>query len=438
MSFSIPFSLLDDETTYDMIATKTTIKQRSGKSFIPGDLLVAKCYDMVPSTKGGGRCYLPLGMWSDIYDTFPMRKWKKLSSTKNSIELFSVETDPKGYRDQNIVYELAVNKLSANHAVLLALPTGFGKTTLGIKLSCHLGLKTLILCHISIVNKRWLADYQKLTGLQVQLVKGKKLDPKADVYIMGVLKAKSFSRQDFSDIGTVIFDEAHIASMTAFTETLFLLQPKYLIGLSATPFRTDGMDGLFNPFFGNDFIYRKEIKNFTIYKVCTPFVPDIEFKKIGNQLRLDWTTAVNSLAYNPKRQDFVAELAVKNYKEHRILILTDRTELANQLYKKCRALLGITNKKDSTVQLLVGKTSTYDKDCRILIAGMKKAGVGFDDDTLTMLIMASDTQQIIQYEGRIRTSNNVIYHLVDNCSTCENHWNVCQEWYVEKEVLSYL
>ena len=67
-----------------------------------------------------------------------------------------------------------------------------------------------------------------------------------------------------------------------------------------------------------------------------------------------------------------------------------------------------------------------------MICGFKKGGVGLDDPNLTMGIIASDTRDIRQYEGRIRCTDNTIYHFVDNYCSFENHWDECCEWYEQK------
>jgi len=37
-----------------------------------------------------------------------------------------------------------------------------------------------------------------------------------------------------------------------------------------------------------------------------------------------------------------------------------------------------------------------------------------------------------QYEGRIRTTDNIIYHLVDYYKPFQSHWEECEQWYSEK------
>ena len=58
-----------------------------------------------------------------------------------------------------------------------------------------------------------------------------------------------------NDIGTVIIDEAHVATKTCFTQSLFKFRPYYLIGLTATPDRADGLHNLYKPFFEDLQIY---------------------------------------------------------------------------------------------------------------------------------------------------------------------------------------
>lgn len=71
----------------------------------------------------------------------------------------------------------------------------------------------------------------------------------------------------------------------------------------------------------------------------------------------------------------------------------------------------------------------YNKNARINVAGRMKCGVGLNDSELTMAIICSDTKDVRQYEGRIRNTNNIVYHLVDNYKTFENHYQECETWY---------
>jgi superfamily II DNA or RNA helicase len=226
------------------------------------------------------------------------------------------------------------------------------------------------------------------------------------------------------DIGFVIVDEAHVATLLTFTNTLLKFCPKYLLGLSATPKRPDGLHRIFPLYFGTEYVVRFETKNFNVIKVETPFKPKIEHHFVNGRAVMNWSVVINSLSTNEERQNLAVSLAIK-HADQRIMILCNRVEQCIDIYNK------LLSKKQHT-EILVGKTKKWDKSCRILVAGTKKAGVGFNDPTLTMLILLSDTKDVAQFEGRIRTTDNIIYDIVDDNKTLENHWETRKKWYEKR------
>lgn len=376
--------------------------------------------------------YIPLGTWRHFLDDFPIQRYRK-TNVKCKKKLLTLETDPKKYRDQDVIFQEALEHLKREHTVFLALATGCGKTSLGNYFTGYLKLPTLILSHLDSVSEQWEKEFKDFSNAKVQRIKGNKpIDPTADVYICGVLKAKTLKREDVSHIGLVIFDEAHIATITAFSNSLLKFQPKYVIGLSATPVRADGMQKLLTMYFGpkDNFIIRREIKNFTVYKVETPYQPEIKYQMVKGRMTPNWTHITNTIAYNTERHNYIAKLCIK-HKDHRILVLSDRTEQSQAIYD-------LLIQAEESVQLIIGtkkvKKITDEKlKSRIIVGASKKVGTGFDDPTLTMLILASDCKNVAQWEGRIRTIDNIIYDLVDDYRTFENHWEKFREpWFIER------
>ena len=376
--------------------------------------------------------YIPLGTWRHFLDEFPEREYRR-TTVKCKKQLLTIETDPKGYRDQDVVFQEALAHLKREHTVFLALATGFGKTSVSNFFTAHLKLPTLILSHLDSVSEQWEQEFKTYSTAKVQRIKGNKpIDPTADVYICGVLKAKTLNREDVAHIGLIIFDEAHIATITAFSNSLLKFQPRYVIGLSATPTRADGMQKLLTMYFGpkKNFVHRNEVKDFTVYKVETPYKPEIKYQMVKGRMVPDWTRITNTIAYNKERQRYIADLCIKQ-QDHRILVLSDRTEQAQGIYDL------LINEGES-VQLLIGtkkvkKIVDESLKSRIIIGASKKVGTGFDDPTLTMLILASDCKNVAQWEGRIRTSNNIIYDFVDDYGAFENHFRKHREpWYLKK------
>lgn len=378
----------------------------------------------------------------DLYNRYEDKLKKCLVKTKKpkrkyklKYELLTKETDPKKYRDQDVVAYDASVLLNTKKRVYLNLPTGFGKSKTGIYLSTFLEGKILVICGVSIVNDQWVEDFkenvtvyddktQKYRPVNVQYVKTKNLDPSADVYVMGVLKLSKMDHCDpeLYNIKTVVYDEAHMVTETACTSSLLKVNASYLICLSAT--YDKGIYQLLSPYVGppEEYIKRKEIKNFTVVKYYTQYMPEVKYKMMYGKRILDWTTIVNSLAKNTKRQQEIATLAIRHPKDF-ILILLSRVE-------ECQELTSyLKEQKEDACHIKDDKSS---HNHRILVGTIKIIGTGYNNPRLTMLILGIDLKDVRQFEGRIRTADNIIYDIIDKFPTCYNHAKLRQKWYISK------
>ena len=363
------------------------------------------------------------GSKETLMDIFPNENCGIHINVKFTGELYSKK------RDQDVVMNEALNKLKEHYSVLLALHTGYGKTICGAYAIAKLGLKTMILCKQTELHIQWIETLKNFTNANVQIIKDSaltmELDPKYDVYIMGIQKAGKASPETFKDIGLLIIDEVHVVFAESCSKALLNFFPKYLIGLSATPDRKDGLDKLFQAYFGkkDEYIVRTEVKNFTVIKYNTGFEPEITTNYRGI---LDWSVVLNSLAYDPNRQKLIVKIA-QSYPNEKILMLSRRID-------EIKGVVELLKQSGENVATLYGsqKRKQMSPDFRILVASEAKAGVGFDDSSLTMLILLTDSTDVRQFEGRIRQSNNIVIDLVDNFSVFENHWLKRESWYLQR------
>lgn len=370
---------------------------------------------------------IPLLKWDILYEEFPNSK--ELFEDRNlnfNGELFTAENDPKNKkRDQDVVAKEAMDMISESHSVLLGCHTGFGKTCLASYITTELSLKTVVLCHIDGLKAQWKEALESFTDCKVKIVTKKShLLDDADVYIIGVMKASKFSKDDFVDVGLVIVDEIHLVTELIFTNVLFLFEPYALVGLSATPDRKDGLGKLFDIYFGNNKIYRKEVKNFTVIKYQTYYCPDIVYKFYKGTMIYDWTKMINQMSNMKDRWETIGDICI-NHPEEKIVILCDRNNFAKGI---CEYLI----RQGEDVELFIGSKKNRDKTKRILITGQKKFGTGTDDPSLTMMILACDTKDARQLEGRIRTNDNLIYDIVDDFPTFQKHWDKRRVWYKKR------
>lgn len=370
--------------------------------------------------------------------TFPYRKeeYTPINLTF-TFDLLTAETDPmKRGRDQDVLVRQALERLHEKHSVFIAAFTGFGKTSTAIYMMCALGLKVGLLCHNDTLKGQWKEEILRFTNgkAKVQIVgsgASSKLDPDADVYIIGVMKAANMHPDDLIDIGTVIIDEAHICSEKAFTNSLLRFRPMYLIGLSATPDRKDGLDGLLDFFFGppSDFVVRTEVKKFTVFKYKTKWCPEPSYTTVRGEEVINWSKFISDLACIEERWKEIANIAI-SHPNHKIMILCDRQEMAKKMYHYFESV-------GESSELLIGTKKTWDKSKRILVAGVKKGGTALNDPSLNLLIIAADTQDVRQMEGRIRQTENVVYVVIDNYRAFERHWAKQKKWFLQRGASIY-
>lgn len=372
-----------------------------------------------------GMCWFPFALSDDIECVH--KSFDDFSPSSYDVKgvLYTLETDPKGLeRDQQQVWREAVNSLKKTNRVFMNLSTGFGKSALAVHVASIVKRgKIMVTVFNSTVQKQWKRTFKDFSNAKVQHVVGKKpLDPTAHVYIVGLKKASAADRSFFSSISTLIIDEVDQLPAKTLIQTMKLIAPVYLIGLTATINRDDNMHQALYSYFGDrsTFIKRFITKDFDVIKYQTQFKPTVEYKDDGG---IDDCVLTASIAYNEKRQSMIAELC-RTYFEEKILVLSKRIEEIEAIYNLLKETESVDYKTTHKVN--------WDTNCRILIGGFQSCGRGVDIPNLSVLILASSVNHVEQNEGRIRANNNLIIDIVDNHPIYDRRWAKRKTWYVKR------
>ena len=131
-------------------------------------------------------------------------------------------------------------------AAQLVLPCGFGKTIVGIKTAVELGRTTVILVSDRGLQRQWLDRLgTHAPDLKVGVIQGKKADFEGkDVcvcMVQSLFKPNKYPAALFDYFGTVIIDEHHMMAAREFSKVVPHFSARYLLALSATPDRDDGL-----------------------------------------------------------------------------------------------------------------------------------------------------------------------------------------------------
>ena len=317
------------------------------------------------------------------------------------------------------------------HDGILSLHTGGGKTVCALYIASQLKLPTLVIVHNSFLRDQWEERVKGfLPKARIGRIQGDLCeieDREIIIAMLQTLSMKTISILKFRPLGLVIVDECHHIASEVFVQALPKVTSKYMLGLSATPTRKDGLMFVANWFLG-PLLYTsdtgdKEDRGVHVevyeYKNDDPVFNEILYNAQGVMFT---SLMINKLAECEDRTRWLVEILsdVLDETPHRqVLVLSDRVQhtkdilaaLPESLRTKA-AILSTDVKAAARAEFCATKT--------ILIATYAMCKEGFDVPTLNTLVMATPRPDVDQIVGRIlrveksaRTATPLILDLVD-------------------------
>ena len=327
--------------------------------------------------------------------------------------------------EQKIVKDEAMTRLNSHGSVLISCYPGYGKTCMAIYIASKIKLKTIVLCNRIVLINQWKSSINSFCPqATVQILSAKSVMEDCDFYIINAANVQKHSRDFYKEIGLVILDEIHLLMAEKMSHCMRYLIPRYVIGLSATPYRMDGLNVLMDMYAGTYKIVRKLFRKHTVYRVDTGFKPEVKLNRMG---KVDWGSVLESQCGNTERNELIINI-IKKFSDRVFIVLCKRVVQAEYLETRLK-------EEGQDVTSLIGKNQEYEQKSRILIGTVGKTGVGFDHPRLNALILASDVEQyFIQYLGRVfRTQEGepLIFDLVDEYSLLAKHFKTRTAVYLE-------
>lgn len=186
---------------------------------------------------------LPRGLMRGVIELF---KSYNLDTTYLDKRFVKEEKFPKVVFDLRDEQQNAINEITKKDFSLCIAPPGFGKTLIGAKMCELRGVNTLVIVNKNMLLDQWIerfVDYFEMSKKDIGFLgKSKnKLNGKIDVATMQSLKNNIDIIKNYS---FVIVDECHHIPALTFEKIIKSFAGKYILGLSATPNRKDGMDPL--------------------------------------------------------------------------------------------------------------------------------------------------------------------------------------------------
>ena len=298
------------------------------------------------------------------------------------------------------------------HDGILSLHTGGGKTVCALFIASRLRLPTLVIVHNSFLRDQWVDRVRSfLPNARIGRIQGDICEVDGfDVVIamLQTLSMKEIPIANFKPLGLVIVDECHHIASEVFVQALPKVTSKYMLGLSATPTRKDGLMHVAHWFLG-PLLYESEhtdIRDTSIqvevyeYQNNDPVFNEILYNKQGVMFT---SLMINKLTEEKQRTQWLVEIlqdVLEESPERQILVLTDRVQHTKDILQ---ALPSSLQEKAAILSTDVhaSKRTEYCSSRSILIATYAMCKEGFDVPTLNTLMMATPRPDIDQIVGRI-------------------------------------
>lgn len=363
---------------------------------------------------------LPFGVIREFYSMYPKAEY---SLKFAPFRRFCYSSDINLYDYQQIAVEKAISKKNG----ILVMPCGSGKTQCGIEIISRLMGRALWLTHtsdllnqskeraMSVLNCDKSA-FGTITGGKVNISDGITF---ATVQTMAKLDLSQY--KDTWDI--IIVDECqHCAGsptrVTQFYKVVSSLCARYKYGLTATPYRADGLEKSMFAILG-DIIHevpKEEVAHTTcpvrVAMYQTTYTPDYDLVLAGDGT-INYSGLVQDLIGNHDRFEMVSQIVQDCSELGAVIVLANRVEYLKNLcfaYNEsqenrkaiCLSSMGTgkrakQERKDALKALDVG-------DINVIFATYQLAKEGLDVPNLRFVVLATpekDQTTVMQSAGRV-------------------------------------
>lgn len=309
-------------------------------------------------------------------------------------------------------------------------PTGGGKTVVALYCIAKRKQPALVIVHTKELMYQWhnrAVEFLNLSDNQVGLIGDGQFQIGSHVTIAIVNSLYKRAHEVKDHIGFFIVDECHRTPSRTFVEASSAFDSRYMLGLSATPYRRDKLTQVINFYMGGQLInissqelqIKSRIMKASVVVRRTLFDYDYAVDE-------DYQAMMSALTDDSARNELITEDVIRHaQKDSGVgLVISDRKD-------HCKVLYNRIAQKNVIVKLLTGDVPNKERreitaelsrgEVQVLVATSQLIGEGFDLKQLSALFLTMPvkfTGRIKQYVGRIlRTDKDkqdaIIYDYVD-------------------------
>jgi len=358
---------------------------------------------------------------SDVYITLPRGCLDDLCcllkeyGVKISLRDKTYQGERSDFRFQGSLSEeqkISAQKILENKIGVLVAPSGIGKTVIGIYVIAQRKTNTLILVHRKSLLDQWRMQLSSFLGMglkDIGEIGGGKNKPNGilDVAMIQSMERKGVINNIIENYGFIVVDECHHIPAFTFERILSHAKAKYVLGLTATPYRRDGHQPIILMQCGpicHRITEKRDVFNCTMIPRVTEFTFESSESEHISKI---WSR----LIADERRNKLITDDIIKTAQAGRHpIVITERREhlkiLADRLNEMAGDLVilygGLGRKQQKETMEKLRNCSKDSK--KIILATGSYIGEGFDEiqlDTLFVTMPISFKGKVVQYAGRL-------------------------------------
>lgn len=235
----------------------------------------------------------------------------------------------------------AVDVIGVRDQGIIEAPTGAGKTIIGLSLMHKAQQRALVLVHNKALLQQWQQVIKKLLGIEAGVIgDGKWYEGEHITIAVIQTLVKRFDQLPKlgQGYGLLMVDECHHIPATTFSAVVNELPCRYRFGLTATPWRNDGLHEIISRYIGRNLV---KISAGEVEQAGGIVGAQVVRVHVGGCCDSDGVNAydddylyhefIADLAICERRNDMLMQLATEQAWHTPTLILTDRVRHAEML-----------------------------------------------------------------------------------------------------------
>jgi superfamily II DNA or RNA helicase len=310
--------------------------------------------------------------------------------------------------------ESAVDQMLARDFGTLNAPTGSGKTVMALNMVARRRQPALVIVHTKDLAAQWVERIEAFLGIPPEacgMVAGGRVRIGSGITVALVQSLYKCADEVSRHIGFVVADECHRCPSRTFTEAVASFDARFMLGLSATPWRRDQLSRLIFWYLG-DVHHEVDKAGLVAAGEVLPaevIVRETRFKPFHDPVG-EYSKMLSELTADTERNLLIAQDVAEEVRGRPgvCLVLSDRRAHCETLQTLLRYRFKIESELMTGEMPIQERQEVVDRlnagQARVVIATGQLIGEGFDCRSLSTLFLATPVRfsgRVLQYLGRV-------------------------------------